>query len=113
MRLLTNEQMPGKDAVVVGRSNIVGMPAARLLQVLSHSKSHSLAILSIVHVQDRNATVTVCHSRTADLPAAVKRADIVIAAIGRAEMMYHHPLQSADTHCLVPAKEAGSNLELL
>eukprot|EP00658_Telonema_sp_P-2_P002179 TRINITY_DN10828_c0_g1_i1.p1 TRINITY_DN10828_c0_g1~~TRINITY_DN10828_c0_g1_i1.p1 ORF type:complete len:318 (-),score=83.29 TRINITY_DN10828_c0_g1_i1:251-1087(-) len=61
-------QIEGANAVVVGRSNIVGMPAARLLQ-------------------DRNATVTVCHSRTKDLPAAVSQADIVIAAIGRAEMI--------------------------
>eukprot|EP00656_Telonema_subtile_P043202 TRINITY_DN495_c0_g1_i1.p1 TRINITY_DN495_c0_g1~~TRINITY_DN495_c0_g1_i1.p1 ORF type:complete len:250 (-),score=75.71 TRINITY_DN495_c0_g1_i1:318-1067(-) len=61
-------QIAGADAVVVGRSNIVGMPAARLLQ-------------------DRNATVTVCHSRTKDLEGTVKRADIVVAAIGRPEMI--------------------------
>jgi len=61
-------EIAGKNAVVVGRSNIVGMPVARLLQ-------------------DLNATVTVCHSRTADLPAMVKQADIVVAAIGRAEMI--------------------------
>ena len=58
----------GKDAVVVGRSNIVGMPVAQLLQSL-------------------DATVTVCHSRTKDLVAHVKRADIVIAAIGRDGMI--------------------------
>jgi len=61
-------QIEGANAVVVGRSNIVGMPAARLLQ-------------------DKNATVTVCHSRTKDLPEVVARADIIIAAIGRAEMI--------------------------
>ncbi len=62
----------GKDAVVVGRSNIVGKPMAALL------------------MQDApggNATVTVCHSRTANLSAHVRRADIVVAAIGKPEMI--------------------------
>jgi methylenetetrahydrofolate dehydrogenase (NADP+)/methenyltetrahydrofolate cyclohydrolase len=54
----------GKHAVVVGRSNIVGKPVSILL----------------LH---RNATVTICHSRTRDLPAMVKTADIIIAAVGR------------------------------
>ena len=54
----------GKEAVVVGRSEIVGRPMAMLL----------------MHA---NATVTVCHSRTADLAAHVRRADIVVAAVGR------------------------------
>ena len=54
----------GKDAVVIGRSNIVGKPAA-------------LMLLS------RNATVTLCHSKTKDLAARVSSADIVIAAVGR------------------------------
>ncbi|MBN1305880.1 MAG: bifunctional methylenetetrahydrofolate dehydrogenase/methenyltetrahydrofolate cyclohydrolase FolD [Anaerolineales bacterium] len=58
----------GANAVVLGRSNIVGMPAALLLI-------------------ERNATVTVCHSRTRNLPDVVREADIVIAAIGRAEMV--------------------------
>jgi 5,10-methylene-tetrahydrofolate dehydrogenase/methenyl tetrahydrofolate cyclohydrolase len=58
----------GAEAVVLGRSNIVGMPAAMLL----------------VH---RNATVTVCHSRTKDLPAVCRKADILIAAVGRARMV--------------------------
>lgn len=58
----------GADAVVVGRSNIVGIPVAALLR-------------------NRDATVTVCHSRTRDLPEKVRRADIVVAAIGRAEMI--------------------------
>lgn len=58
----------GAEAVVVGRSNIVGLPMAMLLQ-------------------KANATVTVCHSRTKDLREHLKRADIVIAAIGRAEMI--------------------------
>lgn len=58
----------GAEAVVLGRSNIVGMPAAMLL----------------IH---RNATVTVCHSRTKDLPAVCRKADILVAAVGRAEMV--------------------------
>jgi 5,10-methylene-tetrahydrofolate dehydrogenase/methenyl tetrahydrofolate cyclohydrolase len=61
-------RVSGKDAVVLGRSNIVGMPVAHLLTSM-------------------DATVTVCHSRTADLAAHVRRADIVIAAIGKAEMV--------------------------
>jgi 5,10-methylene-tetrahydrofolate dehydrogenase/methenyl tetrahydrofolate cyclohydrolase len=59
-------EIAGKDAVVVGRSNIVGVPVAALLQ-------------------NADATVTVCHSRTKDLPDKVRRADIIVAAIGRPE----------------------------
>ena len=58
----------GLDAVVLGRSNIVGKPMAQLLL-------------------GESATVTVAHSRTRDLPAVVGRADIVIAAVGRAELV--------------------------
>lgn len=61
-------KIEGANAVVLGRSNIVGMPAALLLV-------------------RRNATVTICHSRTQDLPSVVRSADILIAAIGRAEMV--------------------------
>merc|ERR1719382_1965713 len=61
-------EVSGKEAVVIGRSNIVGMPVAHLLQSM-------------------DATVTVCHSRSKSLAAHVRRADIVIAAIGRAEMV--------------------------
>ncbi len=60
--------LSGLDAVVIGRSNIVGKPMAQLLL-------------------DANATVTIAHSRTKDLPAVVRRADIVVAAVGRAEMI--------------------------
>ena len=62
----------GKDAVIIGRSNIVGKPMAALL------------------MQDApggNATVTVCHSRTVNLGGHVRRADIVVAAIGKPEMI--------------------------
>jgi 5,10-methylene-tetrahydrofolate dehydrogenase/methenyl tetrahydrofolate cyclohydrolase len=61
-------KIEGANAVVLGRSNIVGMPAALLLI-------------------GKNATVTVCHSRTRDLPGTVRQADILIAAIGKMEMV--------------------------
>ncbi len=61
-------EISGKRAVVLGRSNIVGLPVAMLL----------------LH---RNATVTICHSRTRDLPEVVRGAEILIAAVGRAEMV--------------------------
>lgn len=64
----TGVEIEGKRAVVLGRSNIVGLPVAMLL----------------LH---RNATMTVCHSRTKDLPGVVREADILIAAVGRAEMV--------------------------
>ncbi|GJL58391.1 MAG: bifunctional protein FolD [Nitrospirales bacterium] len=60
----TGQEIIGKRAVVIGRSNIVGKPVAMLL----------------LH---RHATVTICHSRTKDLPAVVREADIVVAAIGK------------------------------
>ncbi len=60
--------LSGLEAVVIGRSNIVGKPMAQLLL-------------------QENATVTLAHSRTADLPAVVRRADIVVAAVGRPEMV--------------------------
>ncbi len=58
----------GQEAVVVGRSDIVGKPVAMLLL-------------------NQNATVTVCHSKTHDLPGVCRRADILVAAIGRAGMI--------------------------
>ncbi len=60
--------LSGMDAVIVGRSNIVGKPMAQLLLA-------------------ENCTVTIAHSRTKDLPDVVRRADIVVAAVGRAEMI--------------------------
>jgi methylenetetrahydrofolate dehydrogenase (NADP+)/methenyltetrahydrofolate cyclohydrolase len=56
------------EAVVIGRSNIVGKPMAQLLL-------------------RESCTVTIAHSRTRDLPAVVRRADIVVAAVGRAQMV--------------------------
>jgi methylenetetrahydrofolate dehydrogenase (NADP+)/methenyltetrahydrofolate cyclohydrolase len=64
----SNIAIAGREAVVVGRSDIVGKPAAMLLL-------------------NANATVTVCHSKTHDLPGVCRRADILVAAIGRAGMI--------------------------
>jgi methylenetetrahydrofolate dehydrogenase (NADP+)/methenyltetrahydrofolate cyclohydrolase len=61
-------QLDGANAVVLGRSNIVGMPVALLLV-------------------RRNSTVTICHSRSHDLPGICRRADVLVAAVGRAEMV--------------------------
>ncbi len=60
--------LSGLNAVIIGRSNIVGKPMASLLM-------------------QRNATITVAHSRTKDLPAVVRNADIVVAAVGRPDMV--------------------------
>jgi 5,10-methylene-tetrahydrofolate dehydrogenase/methenyl tetrahydrofolate cyclohydrolase len=60
--------LEGANAVVLGRSNIVGMPVALLLV-------------------RANATVTICHSRSRDLPGIVRQADILVAAVGKAEMV--------------------------
>ena len=64
----TGIEIEGKEAVVLGRSNIVGLPVSMLLL-------------------KRNATVTICHSRTVDLPAVTRRADILVVAVGRVEMV--------------------------
>lgn len=64
----TGVQIEGARAVVLGRSNIVGLPVSMLL----------------LH---RNATVTICHSRTRDLPAVCREADILVVAVGRAQMV--------------------------
>eukprot|EP00558_Chaetoceros_sp_UNC1202_P004587 CAMPEP_0197238506 /NCGR_PEP_ID=MMETSP1429-20130617/5003_1 /TAXON_ID=49237 /ORGANISM="Chaetoceros sp., Strain UNC1202" /LENGTH=305 /DNA_ID=CAMNT_0042697679 /DNA_START=205 /DNA_END=1122 /DNA_ORIENTATION=+ len=61
-------ELQGKHAVVVGRSNLVGLPVSMLLM-------------------HRDATVTIVHSKTVDAPSVVAKADIVIAAVGRAEMV--------------------------
>lgn len=68
MRLIeeTGESIEGVQALVIGRSNIVGLPLALMLA-------------------NANATVTICHSRTRDLPGTVRRADIVVAAVGQPE----------------------------
>jgi methylenetetrahydrofolate dehydrogenase (NADP+) / methenyltetrahydrofolate cyclohydrolase len=66
--LSTGEEISGKEAVVVGRSNIVGKPMALLLL-------------------QKNATVTICHSKTKDLGAMVGRADILVAAVGSPKLI--------------------------
>jgi methylenetetrahydrofolate dehydrogenase (NADP+)/methenyltetrahydrofolate cyclohydrolase len=68
----TGVETEGKDVTIVGRSNIVGKPLANLF----FRKAH-----------DGNATVTVCHSRTTDLEAKTRRADVVVAAAGVPEMI--------------------------
>ena len=70
MRLIdsTGIDLSGKHAVVVGRSNIVGKPVAKLLL-------------------DRNATVTIAHSRTADLGAVTRQADVLVVAVGKAGLV--------------------------
>ncbi|HWF07058.1 MAG TPA: bifunctional methylenetetrahydrofolate dehydrogenase/methenyltetrahydrofolate cyclohydrolase FolD [Bryobacteraceae bacterium] len=70
IQILKRHDLPiaGRNAVVIGRSDIVGKPMAMLL----------------LH---ENATVTICHSRTADLPGVCRTADILVAAIGRAAMV--------------------------
>lgn len=70
VRLLEHHEveLSGRHAVVVGRSTVVGKPAAHLLL-------------------DRHATVTVCHSRTADLAAVTRTADVLVAAVGRAGLL--------------------------
>jgi methylenetetrahydrofolate dehydrogenase (NADP+)/methenyltetrahydrofolate cyclohydrolase len=70
MELLSQEgiELEGAEAVVVGRSKLVGVPVARLLLAA-------------------NATVTVCHSRTRDLPATCRRADVLVAAVGVPELL--------------------------
>ena len=60
--------LPGMEAVIVGRSNIVGKPMAQLLL-------------------KRHCTVTIAHSRTSDLPAVARRADVLVAAVGQPEMV--------------------------
>ena len=70
--------MDGKRAVVVGRSAVIGRPAAMLLL-------------------RENATVTICHSHTVDLPAVVREADIVIAALGKAEALGAECFRSGQT----------------
>ena len=85
--------LSGLDAVIIGRSNIVGKPMAQLLIAES-------------------CTVTVAHSKTKDLPAVVRRADIVVAAVGRAEMVRQNWIKPGATVIdvginRVPAAEPG------
>lgn len=74
----SNIPIAGREAVVVGRSDIVGKPVAMLLT-------------------NANATVTICHSKTHDLPGVCRRADILVAAIGRAGMITRDFVKPAAT----------------
>src|SRR5271157_4915412 len=80
IEILKRSKIPiaGQEAVVVGRSDIVGKPVAMLLI-------------------NGNATVTVCHSKTRDLPGVCRRADILVAAIGRAGMVTRDYVKSGAT----------------
>ena len=85
--------LTGLDAVIIGRSNIVGKPMAQLLL-------------------GESCTVTIAHSRTRDLPAVVRRADIVVAAVGRPEMVRQSWIKPGATVIdvginRVPAAEPG------
>lgn len=98
LRLLQAElgDLAGKEAVVIGRSNIVGKPMALLLL-------------------RESCTVTVAHSRTQDLPDVVRRGDIVVAAVGRPEMVKGHWLKPGATVIDVginrlPAEDGKSRL---
>ncbi len=95
--LLAKDVLPsldGLDAVVVGRSNIVGKPVAQLLL-------------------GENCTVTIAHSRTRDLPAVCARADLLVAAVGRPEMVKAGWIKRGATVIdvginRVPGREAGT-----
>jgi methylenetetrahydrofolate dehydrogenase (NADP+) / methenyltetrahydrofolate cyclohydrolase len=80
IEILKRSKIPiaGQEAVVVGRSDIVGKPTAMLLI-------------------NANATVTICHSKTHDLPGVCRRADILVAAIGRAGMITRNFVKSGAT----------------
>jgi methylenetetrahydrofolate dehydrogenase (NADP+) / methenyltetrahydrofolate cyclohydrolase len=85
--------LSGLEAVIIGRSNIVGKPMAQLLL-------------------NESCTVTIAHSRTKDLPQVVRRADIVVAAVGRAEMVRQSWIKPGATVIdvginRVPAAEPG------
>ncbi|HYA87493.1 MAG TPA: bifunctional 5,10-methylenetetrahydrofolate dehydrogenase/5,10-methenyltetrahydrofolate cyclohydrolase [Nitrospirota bacterium] len=89
MEMLRFYQVPmsGKEAVVIGRSMVVGKPMSMLLL-------------------GENATVTVCHSKTQDLPGVCKRADILVAAIGKARMITKDFIKTGAT-----VMDVGINVE--
>jgi methylenetetrahydrofolate dehydrogenase (NADP+)/methenyltetrahydrofolate cyclohydrolase len=82
-----NIPMSGMEAVVIGRSMVVGKPQAMLLL-------------------GENATVTVCHSKTKDLPGVCRRADILVAAIGKARMITSNYIKPGAT-----VMDVGINVE--
>ncbi len=94
MEILKRSGIPvvGQEAVVVGRSDIVGKPVAMLLL-------------------NGNATVTVCHSKTGDLPQVCRRADILVAAIGRAGMITREYVKPGATVIDVGMKQVNTRAE--
>jgi len=93
LRLLDHAAVPleGKHAVVIGRSNLVGKPVALLLL-------------------GRNATVTICHSRTPDLAAVVRGADVVVAAAGKPGMVQGDWIRAGSTVIDVGINRVGERL---
>lgn len=93
MEILRFYQIPmsGKEAVVVGRSMVVGKPMSMLLL-------------------GENATVTVCHSKTQDLPGVCRRADILVAAIGKAKMITKDYIKNGATVMDVGINVVGDKL---
>jgi len=93
MEILRYYQIPmkGKDAVVIGRSMVVGKPMSMLLL-------------------GENATVTVCHSKTQDLPGVCRRADILVAAIGKAKMITKDYIKNGATVMDVGINVVGDKL---
>lgn len=93
MEILRFYQIPmsGREAVVVGRSMVVGKPMSMLLL-------------------GENATVTVCHSRTQDLPGVCRRADILVAAIGKAKMITKDYIKNGATVMDVGINVVGDKL---
>jgi len=89
MEILRFYQIPmsGKEAIIIGRSMVVGKPLSMLML-------------------GENATVTVCHSRTRDLPAVCRRADILVAAIGKARMITKDYIKNGAT-----VMDVGINVE--
>ncbi len=87
----TGVEIEGQNAVVVGRSDIVGKPVALLL----------------LH---RSATVTICHSRTRDLPGVTRSADILVAAVGRPEMITGDMVKPGATVIDVGVNRTGDGL---
>jgi methylenetetrahydrofolate dehydrogenase (NADP+) / methenyltetrahydrofolate cyclohydrolase len=87
----SDTQLEGAEAVVVGRSNLVGRPLSSLLLAA-------------------NATVTVCHSRTRDLPAVCRRADVLIAAVGRPRLVGEQMVKEGATVIDVGIQRTDSGL---
>lgn len=102
IQLLHRCQIPvaGREAVVVGRSEIVGKPMALLLAAREGACGAASA----------NATVTLAHSRSANLDEIVRRADIVVAAVGRPEMIRGHMLKPGCTVIDVGINRVGDAL---